>query len=105
MPRTRDEIVDWLEELVSLDDVDVLLADGFDDAFMGVAPTPLGHMVAVYDIDRCIELLMEEGMSHEEADEYFQFNVAGAYVGEQTPLFLKTMSRDSAKPAVFQGQA
>jgi hypothetical protein len=29
-----------------------------------------------------------ENMSHEDAEEYFQYNVEGAYVGENTPAFL-----------------
>jgi hypothetical protein len=29
-------------------------------------------------------------MSWEEAVEYFDFNVAGAWVGESTPVFLET---------------
>jgi hypothetical protein len=27
-------------------------------------------------------------MSHDEAQEYMDFNVLGAYVGEETPIFL-----------------
>jgi len=27
-------------------------------------------------------------MSHDEAEEYFQFNVEGAYVGKNTPAFI-----------------
>jgi len=29
-----------------------------------------------------------EGMSHEDAHEYFEFNVVGAWVGPNTPLFV-----------------
>jgi hypothetical protein len=29
-------------------------------------------------------------MDLEDAIEYFDFNVSGAYVGEQTPLYIKT---------------
>lgn len=105
MAVTRDDIINWLEQLGPLDELQVLLADGFDAAFMGVAPSPAGDMVAVYDIDQCVNLLVAQGMTVEEAEEYFEFNVAGAYVGDQTPLFLKVMSRDSAKPFVFQGRA
>lgn len=31
-------------------------------------------------------------MTHEEALEYFNFNVVGGWVGEETPLFLESMS-------------
>jgi hypothetical protein len=31
--------------------------------------------------------MTDDGMSQEEAEEYFSFNVEGAWVGENTPLF------------------
>jgi hypothetical protein len=74
-----------IEEIIG-DEESVLLADGFESAFIGVAyqfNTPF----AVYDRDKCIEILMKD-MTHEEAEEYFQYNVQGAYVGENTPAFL-----------------
>lgn len=69
------------------DDENVLLADGFEDAFLGIG-RKFGDPHAVYDRDKCIEILMKD-MSLEEAEEYFSFNVEGAYVGEQTPIFLE----------------
>jgi hypothetical protein len=33
-------------------------------------------------------------MGLDEAREYFDFNVAGAYVGEQTPVFVRRLSRE-----------
>jgi len=71
---------------------DVLIADGFDDAVIGIEPMT---MRVVYDIDKVIEILMDQGMDHDEAIEYYEFNIVGAYVGEQTPLFVNTYaSRD-----------
>ena len=70
------------------DDYSILLADGLDEAFIGIGwqfNTPL----AVYDQDKCIEILESQGMTPEEAQEYFYFNTQGAYVGEQTPIFLE----------------
>jgi hypothetical protein len=70
------------------DDYSILLADGLDEAFIGIGwqfNTPL----AVYDRDRCIEILESQGMTPEEAQEYFYYNTQGAYVGEQTPIFLE----------------
>ena len=31
---------------------------------------------------------MEDGMTEEEAVEYFEFNIIGAWMGEETPCFL-----------------
>ena len=67
---------------------ELLFADGFDDAICGV--DTVGVRVC-YDVDKCIEILVKEhGMDLDEAIDYFDFNVAGAYVGEQTPLYIKT---------------
>jgi hypothetical protein len=30
---------------------------------------------------------MKEEMTEEEAEEFFEFNVSGAYMGEQTPIW------------------
>ena len=66
---------------------DMLFADGFDDALVGYIERAGMPSIACYDKDRCIEILAKD-MTHEEAVEYFYFNTAGAYVGENTPCFL-----------------
>ena len=74
-----------------LPSVDLLQADGFDDAIIGYAEvwTDKGRVtVMAYDRDKCIDVLMEDGMDRDGAVEYFEFNVAGAYVGEMTPCFV-----------------
>ena len=81
---TRDKIDQWLKDR----DLTVLLADGLDEAFLGVDEND-GVVRAVYSIEECIRIL-SENMSPEEAEEYFWYNTAGAYVGEQTPLFIHT---------------
>lgn len=68
------------------EDQEIQLADGFEDAFVGIA-TQFNRTFAVYDRVKCIEILAKD-MSHDEAEEYFQFNVEGAYVGENTPAFI-----------------
>ncbi len=35
-----------------------------------------------------IAKLMTDGMSEEEAEEFFDYNQLGSYVGEQTPCFI-----------------
>lgn len=76
-----------LDEYIG-DDYSILLADGLDEAFIGIGwqfNTPL----AMYDRDKCIEILESQGMTPDEAQEYFYYNTQGAYVGEQTPIFLE----------------
>lgn len=67
---------------------DLLFADGLDEAIIGVDTV---QMRVCYDVDKCINILRNEhGMELDEAIEFFDFNIAGAYVGEQTPLYIKT---------------
>lgn len=70
-----------------------LSADGYDKAFLGVFNRVGQPTVFVYDYNKCVELLMiNENMSNEDAEEYMQFNVVGAWVGAGTPAFLKLCS-------------
>lgn len=64
-------------------DENFLIADGFDDAIIGVDEI---SMKLIYSISKCIKILSQD-MSEAEALEYFEFNVSGAYVGEKTPIW------------------
>jgi hypothetical protein len=82
---TREELSEALEGYEG-----VMLADGFEDAFLGVAVRCASAPVAVYDYETCVKTLVaRDGMSDDDAREWMQFNVIGAYVGEQTPWFLE----------------
>lgn len=72
------------------DPVPALQADGFDEAIIGVVrDLRNGQERLVYNRIQCLRVLMvRDGMSYREAGEFFDFNVAGAYMGEGTPLFL-----------------
>jgi hypothetical protein len=60
----------------------------FDAAILGVV-TRIGLEAVCYDTEKVIELLMQhDGMGYEEAVEYMDFNMKGAWVGETTPVFL-----------------
>jgi hypothetical protein len=71
------------------EDETIQLADGFEDAFIRIA-RQFGKPFAIYDRQKCIDILINrDGLSYEDAEEYFQFNVEGAWVGENTPAFLE----------------
>ena len=62
--------------------------DGFDNCIIGHTVN-VGGPILVYCMDKIIENLVEESlMDLLEAEEYFYFNIAGAYVGEQTPVII-----------------
>ena len=69
---------------------EALTADGFDDAIMGIAYRAGSEPLVAYSISQCIQVLMDrDGMSHDEASEFFEFNVLGAFVGPGTPVFVQ----------------
>jgi hypothetical protein len=69
-------------------DEEILKADGFDDAVIGIDQNT---MRLIYSVRKCIEILVLGGMSVEEAIEYFDFNTKGSYVGEKTPIWCEDM--------------
>jgi hypothetical protein len=94
----RDEIAEINPE--------ALLLDGFDEAIIGMGERiNLGPVVA-YDVEKIIEILasdmeveeddLEDGQSIEDlkismAYEYFYFNIQGAWMGENTPIFISKL--------------
>lgn len=69
-----------------------LTADGFDDALVGC--TYGANVVAVYDIQRMIEVLVNEGMDHDDAVEFLEYNVVSAYLGDKTPLYVNFVTEE-----------
>ena len=68
----------------------MLKVDGFDKAFLGVASRYGMDDVFAYDYDKVLKTLIEQqGMSPDEAQEWVEFNIIGAWVGNKTPLFVK----------------
>ena len=85
-PMNRADITD----LYGDDEPNILFAEGFDEAIAGVVWDGERTRV-VYDTELILELLMGRSeMTYEEAVEYFDFNIAGSYMGEYTPFYLET---------------
>ena len=89
--RTRMAGNDVREDMVELAGDDKLLfADGFDDCIIGLVSKFGQEQVVLYDQDMVIDkMVKKDGMTYEEAEEYFYYNIAGAYVGEKTPAFAR----------------
>ena len=92
------KITNYLEEHYPHDLDKILLADGFEDAFMGVVESFGTAPKACYNVRKCLDILMASTgtgaatrMTYDEAVEYLEFNVTQAYVGENTPAFINVM--------------
>jgi hypothetical protein len=89
---TRERISDFVEAIYSDYSNKILLADGFDEAFLGIGENSQGNPVAVYSIEKCLDILEQQFKDEEDpiadAIDFFEFNVKGSYVGDFTPMFV-----------------
>ena len=67
----------------------MLKVDGFDNCILG-SVTINDEEVLAYDVAKMIQTLMSEGLTEEDAIDHFEFNIACAYVGEDTPIYIDT---------------
>ena len=90
-------VLEQIEHWITMNVMDeIILADGFEEAFLGVSEVFGRPPLATYDRDKCIEIIIansdKNGLTDEEAyaeaEEYFDFNVTSAWVGENTPIYL-----------------
>ena len=71
-------------------DDDLLFADGYDGAIIGVCGGCDSGRVA-YDTQKMVEICMsDQGMDCDEANEWLDFNTFCAYVGDRTPIYIFT---------------
>ena len=72
------------------DEENIILLTDLDDALVGIGERIGMPPVAVYDSKKCVEILMDRyDMAYENALEFFDFNISGAYLGESTPIFIR----------------
>lgn len=73
---------------------------------LGVA-TQFNKPIAIYDYDKCVDVLMKrDGMSEQDAIEFMEYNVTAAWMGEATPAFLRVKNQghwiwDDRSPSAF----
>jgi|TARA_R110000744_G_scaffold380112_1_gene499822 hypothetical protein len=85
-----------METNLTLDEIaeinpEAMLADGFSEAILGMCLQFGCEPVVAYDYNKCVGILVNrDGMTNSEAIDYIQFNVLGAYVGNNTPVFIMT---------------
>lgn len=66
---------------------DLTFLDGHDDAIIGVAERD-GESCVVYDRAKIIRTLRRrDGMDMAGASEFFEYNIAGAWIGVASPIF------------------
>lgn len=63
--------------------------DGCMSAIIGTATNPVSQeTVVVYSYKKLVRVFMRQGMSEEEAIEWVDYNIVGAFVGPRTPIIV-----------------
>jgi hypothetical protein len=81
MRNPRDEVAFHNEK--------ALFLDGYDQAIIGVGQRCGKLALAVYDNALIRHRLMSEGMDETDAIEFFEFNILGAWHGENSPILME----------------
>jgi hypothetical protein len=84
---------EYIEHMLRMDILQgALTVDGHDNAivgYTGVWDKTGAEYVYVYSSERIVlNLMNNDGMTEEEAWDYFSFNIEGAYMGNRQPLYL-----------------
>jgi len=77
------------EELAEIWDQDLLFMSEpeYDQAIIGVMERAGGSPVIAYDTQKILDIL-ERSMPMEDAQEFFEYNILGAYMGDRTPVYI-----------------
>lgn len=71
-------------------DENFLILPGYDDCIIGVGVRFGQEPIVMYDYQKVIDKLVVDGCTEDEAVEYFEFNMIGAWVGDTTPGYVIT---------------
>jgi len=83
--KAMDEFED-IRERLNESNPGALLADGYEDALIGFTERFGEEPQALYDREKVIQIMVANGMSEDEAEEFFSYNVVGTG-GDNVPTF------------------
>lgn len=77
----------WLEAMGD----SAYVVKGMDAAIIGLTyDKVVGCWRVCYDVSACLDIFMQrDGMTYEQAVEFYNFNIADAYYGDSTPIFIE----------------
>jgi hypothetical protein len=91
-PEESGEDREVIADLLSLE-AEALFMDGFDDAIIGSCHQFGRPVVVAYDLEKVLEILVKQGCTWEEAEEWWSYNQVGAWMGEWTPVFVRKLEK------------
>ena len=66
----------------------------YDHCIVGIGYRFNAGPLAVYDIEKVLQVLEKDGMTEEEAIEWYDFNIIGGWVGDGTPIFINLFQEE-----------
>ena len=67
----------------------------YDACIVGIGYRFSSGPLAVYSIPMVLKVMEGWGMDEEEAQEYFEYNTIGAWMGDGTPMFIYPFLEDT----------
>jgi hypothetical protein len=77
-----------LRRFVAEHNSEALVIENADDAIIGYVERCSQPAVACYDYNKLVQVFIDQGMTYEESEEWISHNIAGAWMGHQTPMIL-----------------
>jgi len=84
---TAQRFVDQLSDL----NPDAILLENMESAIVGIGRIGTADPVAVYSRAKIYAKLLADGLSQEDADEYYHGKFAGAFAGNDAPVILEDL--------------
>lgn len=80
-----------VEEFLNEDNpLALFLEKGFDGAIIGHTQRMNQSSLVTYSVDKIVEIMVErDGMSYEDAIDFFDYNIGGGWLGDGTPMFVR----------------
>lgn len=86
---TRNDVETWVQE----NEIELVLLEGMDNAIVGIADDGLESPKVVYSKRGILDTLRGQGMSEDEALEWYGYNTVRAlpYMGVSAPIVIDDM--------------
>ena len=81
---------DVILEQIAEENPQAIVLDGLDSAIIGICRRFGAEPLLAYSREKCIEVFRKrDGMTHEDAEEWMEFNVESLWAGDGTPVFIE----------------
>lgn len=89
-----------ITDIVTEQDLDVVFLEPaeYDNAIIGLYWDDNGTPHIAYDKDKILDMHIKDGMSEDEAEEFFSYNTIRAlpYMGASAPIIIEVMKEEKA---------